>query len=67
MPNTIFKMSKGLVKEYIDIINDIGDKELEKDLEKDLLEYKISLNEEVDSVLDDSELEGLKVSGGNRN
>jgi len=63
----ILKMSKGLVKEYVDIINDIGDKELEKDLEKDLLEYKISLNEEMDSVLDDSELEGLKVSGGNRN
>lgn len=63
----ILKMSKSLVKEYVAIINEIGDKELEKELENDLLECKISPNKEGDSILDDSELADLKVPDGGRN
>jgi len=63
----ILKMSKSLVKEYIYIINEIGDKELEKELENNLLNCKISLNEESDSILDDSELVDLQVSDGGCN
>ena len=33
----ILNISKGLVKKYVDIKNDIWNKELEKDLQKDLL------------------------------
>lgn len=54
----VLKMSRNLVREYIEIINEFEDRNLEKELEIDLLDYKITLDKDKgsESVLDDSEL-----------
>jgi len=54
----VLKMSRNLVREYIEIINELEDRNLEKELEIDLLDYKITLDKDKgsESVLDDSEL-----------
>lgn len=63
----VLKMSKSLVKEYVDLINDIGDKELEKELENDLIDYKITLDRGVDSIINDYDLGDFEIPDGGRN
>lgn len=53
----VLKMSQNLVKEYVEIIKEIGDREVEKELENELIDYKITLDSNTESVMDDSELE----------
>jgi hypothetical protein len=55
----VLRMSKKLVKEYIEIIHELGDVELEKELENDLVDYKITLERDQESVVDDFDLEDL--------
>ncbi len=52
----VLKMSRGLAREYIEIINEVEDRDLEKELEIDLLDCKITMGKGSESVLDDSEL-----------
>ena len=57
----VLKMGRTLVKEYVEIINNIGDKELEKELKNDLLDYKITLDIEADSLIADSDLVDIEM------
>ncbi len=52
----VLKMSRSLAREYIEIINELEDRDLEKELEIDLLDCKITLDKGSESVLNDSEL-----------
>ena len=52
----VLKMSRGLAREDIEIINEVENRDLEKELEIDLLDCKITLGKGSESVLDDSEL-----------
>jgi len=63
----VLKMSNSLVKEYVEIINDIGGKKSEKELENDLIEYKIIIDPEADSLINDSDLRDFEMPDGGRN
>ena len=52
------------VKEYVEIINDIGGKKLEKDLENDLIDYKITIDPVADSLINDSDLRDFEMPDG---
>lgn len=63
----VLKMSSNLVKEYVEIIKEINEGEVEKELENDLVEYKISLVGNTEGIADNFELDsGITkvVSGG---
>ena len=63
----VLKMSNSLVKEYVEIINDIGGKKSEKDLENDLIDYKITIDPEANSLINDSDLRDFEMPDGGRN